>query len=237
MEWSELPGLFPMFPEPERWLPLLQRHWAMLEEAQDRVRVTAITAEDSVGRHYAEALETLRVAGELRGLHSFKSVIDLGTGGGYPGIPIACILPGTRVHLVEPLQKRADLLYEMAVELGLGEVIVHAERGEKAGHSPLRAMGDFVTARAVAQLPELLEYIAPLTAIGGLILLPKGSRLDDELRDAENAMKTFGCQVIDVIPMRPEISTLTKLLAMEKVSSTPGKYPRRTGLPGKRPVL
>ncbi len=113
LQWDHLPELFPAFPSPERWLPLLARHLAIVESARERARSTSVRPEDAIRRNYAESLEILRIAEECNG-SPFAAIADVGSGGGYPGIVIAVVRPDSTVHLIEPLQKRARLLQEMA---------------------------------------------------------------------------------------------------------------------------
>lgn len=235
LQWDDLPGLFPSFPTPGRWLPLLVRHLDLLEAARDRARSTAVSPEDAVRRNYAESLEILRIAEEAGG-GPFPSLADVGSGGGYPGLVIAIVRPGSAVHLVEPLQKRARLLEEMALALGLANVTVHPLRAEQAGRGPLRDSFSLVTARAVAELRELLEYTAPLAQPFGLLAIPKGSALDQERARAAHAMSELAVDPSAVVPMRPEISDLLRVSLFRKHHPTDSRYPRRPGLPGKRPL-
>jgi len=231
MEWIELPGLFPSIPTPGNWLPLLQHHHDLIEAAA--VRVSSVPPEEVVRRHYAEALETWRIATaeELP-----ARIVDVGSGGGFPGIVFASIAPDTHVDLVEPLRKRATLLNELVSGLGLTNVAVHPQRAEEAGRGPLREAADLGTARAVASLSELLEYVAPLVRPGGLIAFPKGSALRGELGAASSALKPLRCEVLDTVPMRPEVSETLAILRLRRTGEMPETYPRRTGIPAKRPL-
>lgn len=231
--WDALPALFPGLPDASRWLPLLQQHASLIEAAEHRVRVTAVRPEDAIRRQYAESLE---VADLARTLSAGGPAIDVGSGGGYPGMVLAIVMPAWQVHLVEPLRKRAALLEEMAAALGLANVQVHAMRAEEAGHGPLRELAPIVTARAVAEVRELLEYTAPLAAPGGHILLPKGSRAGDELAAAALALRELGCTVESQRAMRDGISDAARILVLRKGGNVAAKYPRRPGVPGKRPL-
>jgi 16S rRNA (guanine527-N7)-methyltransferase len=231
--WGQLPGLFPEFEDSDRWVPLLQRHLALVEAAAPIVRVTSVPRGEAVRRHYAECLELLRVASR-DGLPS--SVVDVGSGGGYPGLVIAAVLPDVPVTLVEPLKKRARLLVDMATALGLGSVEVLAERAEEAGRGPLRDAAELVTARAVAPLAELLEYTAPFARPGGRLVLAKGSGLVAELNAAAGALAELRCRLVSVTPARPSIASSLSFAVFEKLEATPERYPRRPGIPGKRPL-
>lgn len=235
MEWHELPALFPMFGDSARWLPLLQAHHDLIIEAEPYTRVTSVAHRDAVQRHYAESLETWRLAIEVAGRDP-GVVVDVGSGGGYPGMVFACLAPQTTVHLVEPLQKRARLLEATANALGLANVTVLAARAEDAGRGPLRGVAELVTARAVAPLAELLEYTVPFAALGGFLVLPKGSALEGELAHAHQAMAILGCMHRQTVPMRAAISENVVLACFEKTGETPASYPRRAGVPGKQPL-
>jgi 16S rRNA (guanine527-N7)-methyltransferase len=233
VEWDELPKLFPELPEPGRWLALLRRHAALVEQAAPRVRVSAVPAAEAIRRQYAESLELWRIVSR----HNRPStLVDVGSGGGFPGLVIACAAPEVAVTLVEPLQKRAALLGDMAAALDLTNVTVAPLRAEDAGRGPLRDGAQCVTARAVAEVRELLEYTAPLAAAGGTIALPKGSRLSEELAEAGHALRELACELVGVEPMRPQVSETVSVVLLRKVADTPERYPRRPGIPGKRPL-
>jgi 16S rRNA (guanine527-N7)-methyltransferase len=233
LAWNDLPRLFPEFESPARWLPLLQRHADLLANASERVRVSSVAPEETVRRHYAESLELLRIM-ELNG--PVSKLADVGSGGGYPGLVIAAVHPDAEVHLIEPLQKRARLLTELTGELGLSHVHVHPVRAEEAGRGALRDACPAVTARAVASLAELLEYTAPLTAPAGRIYLPKGSAFEDEMNASSAALEALDVSLEGRAPMRGEISERLLVSVFEKTAPTSERYPRRPGMPAKRPL-
>ena len=230
LEWEMLPSLFPDFAEPGRWLPLLRRHAELLAESP--VQTTTVTGEDVVARHYAESLEAYRLAGAPSG----GVVVDVGSGGGFPGLVIAAVAPGAEVHLVEARKKRAALLEELAATLGLDNVTAHGERAEEAGRGGLRDSANLVVARAVAPLPVLLEYTAPLAATGGTIAAVKGSRGEAELAESEAAMTALACEHTGTEGMREEVAGRMSVQLFRKTGPTPPRYPRRPGMPAKRPI-
>ena len=235
LTWADLPGLFPGFPGPDRWLPLLERHQRLLEAASARTRVTSVAPEDAVRRHFAESLELLRLTEAHHG-GEFTRCVDVGSGGGFPGLVIAIVHPELDVQLVEPLQKRAALLSDVAAALELSNVHVSAARAEDAGRGPLRASANLVTARAVAPLRELLEYTAPFASDGGLLALPKGSGLDDEVTAAAAAMDALGVRLAEVVPMRREVSDNVRVAIFHREGDLAPGFPRRAGTPGKKPL-
>lgn len=234
LSWDDLPGLFPEFEGPERWLPLLQRHAELVEGAAHHTRVTAVTGANAIRRQYAESLEVLRIARQFTA--TCDPYADVGSGGGYPGLVIAIVEPSLAVTLVEPLQKRARLLEAMAGELGLTNVRAFAGRAEDAGRRDLRESCALVTARAVAELRELLEYTAPLARTGGWIVLPKGTGAEAEVEEAARAITELNCAHRATVTMRPDVSDSGMAVVLEKLGPVSDRYPRRAGLPGKRPL-
>ena len=234
MNWDDLPVLFPEFDSPDRWLPLLEQHHALLLASAEHTRVTSVGAEDAVRRHYAESLEIWRTASTAAPGPALAT--DIGSGGGFPGLVAACVSPGVRFVLVEPLKKRARLLEQAAETLGLANVEVHALRAEEAGRGPLRDTAGIVVARAVASLPELLEYTAPFARTGGVIVLPKGSGLPEELEASVAAQRVLRCEYLGSTPMRPEVSETLSVALFRKTGATGARYPRRPGMPHQRPL-
>lgn len=222
-----------MFPDPDDWLPRLQQHAALLEAAADRVRTTSVSSDDIVGRHFAESLELLRLVEEDG---SGPPLIDVGPGGGFPGLVIAAVHTDWPITLVEPLKKRADLLVEIAAALNLENVAVEPLRAEEAGRSALRESGATVTARAVAPLPELLEYCAPLARVGGLLVLAKGEAWQSEREAAAHALHELGCEFEQAAPLRREVSQTPVALLIRKQRPVADRYPRRPGMARKRPL-
>lgn len=235
MNWHDLPDLFPTFEEPGRWLPLLERHAGLLEAAAEHTRVTSVEPAEAIQRHYAESLEIWRLL-RSDAIAPTDFVVDVGSGGGFPGMVAAAVSPERRFALIEPLKKRARLLEHLAGELGLGNVEVHALRAEEAGHGPLRDAAGVVTARAVAQLAELLEYTAPFACDEGVIGLPKGSGLQAELAASAKACHLLGCRLVANERMRQEISRTLSVVVFRKSGRTHKAYPRRPGLPHQKPL-
>lgn len=235
--WDDLGRLFPGDAGIEAAVPLLRRHWELVRGASEAGRLTAVEDAEAVRRQYAESLEVLRLVEAVRDPAAPPAVYaDVGPGGGWPGLVIACARPGWEVHLVEPLQKRARFLERAAAELGLARVRVYGERAEAAGRGPLRERCDVVTARAVAEVRVVLEYTAPLAAIGGLVALPKGSRLEEELAEAGVAMGRLGCELAGAPAMRAEVNAAVRVAMFRKTAPCPDAFPRRAGMPEKRPL-
>lgn len=231
--WDDLPPLFPELEDPGRWLPLLQQHASILEQHAPAIRTTSVGHEEMVGRHYAECLELLRI---VRGRLEPGPAADVGSGGGFPGLVFAAVEPEWPIALVEPLKKRARLLESAVEALGLRHVQVVALRAEEAGRTSLREQATLVTARAVAPMAELLEYCAPLARTGGLIALPKGTAVREDLAGARAAYDILHCELEEVVDVRPEVSATPYVVLLRKTGPVPEQYPRRPGAPRKRPI-
>lgn len=233
--WEELLELFAGFENGEEWLAVLKHHAAILEREKSRVRVSAVEGKDVIRRQYAESLEIARIASEAAS-GTPRLVVDVGSGGGFPGMVMAVVMRQADVVLVEPLKKRAALLAMAAEELGLRNVRVEAVRAEEAGRGWLRDRADVVTARAVAEVRELLEYTAPLARPGGLLVLAKGSASEEEIAAADGALRELECELSGVVGMREAVSEWGRVVLLGKNAMTPQRYPRRAGMPAKRPL-
>ncbi|HWQ15852.1 MAG TPA: 16S rRNA (guanine(527)-N(7))-methyltransferase RsmG [Roseiflexaceae bacterium] len=209
------------------------RYAAELRAWNKRTNLTAITDERGiVTRHF---LDSLRLA--LSWGDAPHSLVDVGAGAGFPGLPLKILRPGLRLTLVESVGKKAAFLEHIVAALGLREVEVLAARAEELGRDPRHREGyDVAAARAVAELRVLAEYLLPLCRVGGRMLAPKGAEVDDEVRRAERALAALGGRLLAVEPVAlPETEPRT-LVVVEKVAPTPAAYPRAVGVPARRPL-
>jgi 16S rRNA (guanine527-N7)-methyltransferase len=198
-----------------------------------RVNLTAISDEREVTiRHF---LDSLRCA--LSWGAAPASLVDVGAGAGFPGLPLKILRPELRLTLIESVEKKAAFLRHVAAELGLGNVQVVVGRAESAGRDPAhREQYDVAVARAVAELRVLAEYCLPLCRVGGRFLAPKGAQVADELARAQAAVELLGGHVIAVEGVElPGVEPRT-LVVIEKRAPTPAQYPRAAGVPAKRPL-
>ena len=167
-------------------------------------------------------------------------VADVGSGGGLPGVPLSVALPGARVALFESTGKKADFLRSAVRELQTEKTTVVQTRVEDAGREDrYRACFDLCTARAVAQLSVVAEYCVPLARIGGHVIAMKGDPDRAEIEAGREAAELLGARVEEIIkvPILPEIGAKERrLIVLEKVRSTPDRYPRKPGTPAKRPL-
>ena len=206
---------------------------AMLLDWNTRMDLTAVTEEDEMlDRHYVDSLTPLKVDGLIP---SGAFVVDVGTGAGLPGLPLAIARPDLRVTLLDAQQKRLIFLQAVVDALGLRNVTLLHARAEDAARRPdLRQRCDLATARAVAATPVLAEYLLPFVRPGGLALCWKGPALTAELPQARRAAAILGGTILDPIPTPfPGRDWQHYLLPIRKVSATPKKYPRKAGIPGR----
>ena len=165
-------------------------------------------------------------------------LIDIGTGAGFPGIPLKILYPNMKLTLVESVGKKAKFCQHIVRVLGLEQVeVIQAraeELGQKSGH---RERYDWAIARAVANLNVLSEYLLPLVRLGGTVLAQKGESGPAEAQSAEEAMKLLGGKLKQLIPVHlPSVAEDRYLVVVEKVAATPPKYPRKPGIPMKQPL-
>lgn len=201
----------------------LAAYLALLHEKNKVMNLTAITEpRDMALRHVMDSLALIK----LQLLHPGR-LLDVGTGGGTPGIPLAIAMPTLFVTLNEPMQKRCDFLRLAAEDLENAAVL--QGRAEELAKAPLRESFDFVTARAVANLRQLAEYCLPYVKVGGYFLPMKAGEVTAELREAKNAIGTLGGVIEEVKTYEvPGEGALRSVPVIRKVRPTDAKYPRRT---------
>lgn len=213
----------------------------LLFNANQTTNLTAVR--DLAGIERRLILESLRLVPPLRALpipgdSGRRSLIDLGTGGGLPGLVLAIACPEFNVFLLDATGKKVAFLNNVIRTLGLGNTTTIHARAEEAGHQPRYRTGfDIVSARAVATLPALLELGLPLLRKGGHLLLPKGSAIDDELAAGRRAARLLGGEIVTA-DLLPDVgSTIeTRLVTARKSLPTPATYPRRSGIPSRSPL-
>lgn len=203
----------------------------------ERVNLTAITErEDVFSKHFLDSLSITALIDP----RSFPglSLIDIGTGAGFPGLPIAIAFPEARVTLVDSLRKRVDFLEDTIRLLGLENVrAFHARAEEFARIETEREKYDIVCSRAVARLNVLAEYCIPLAKKGGYFIAYKAERAGEELEEGKKAVQVLGGRIDQVISFQlPGTDYNRTLVQVIKESHTSGKYPRKAGTPAKNPI-
>ena len=165
-------------------------------------------------------------------------LIDVGTGAGFPGIPLKILYPNLKLTLVESVGKKAMFCQHIVSVLGLEQVDVIQARAEDLGQNPQhREKYDCAVARAVANLSVLSEYLIPLVKVGGAVLAQKGESGPAEAQSAEKAMKLLGGKLEQLIQVNlPGVADDRYLVVIDKVAATPPQYPRKAGMPGKEPL-
>ncbi len=202
---------------------------------KSRANLTAITAIEAVEvRHFLDSLSVLSAVNPPQG----ASLIDVGTGAGFPGVPLRLVRPDLRLTLLEATGKKIAFLQHLATLLGIeGVQFLHA-RAEEAGQMPdQREQYDVVVARAVAHMPVLAEYLLPLVRVGGQCVAMKGESAEREVREAANALRILGGRVAQLTSVNlPDVAEPHYLIVIDKIAATPRPYPRKPGTPAKKPL-
>ncbi len=206
-----------------------------LRSWNQRYNLTAITDPDEINiKHFIDSLSCLQV-------ERFRppgNVIDVGTGAGFPGIPLKIVYPQFKMTLVESIGKKMEFCRHVISSLGLDGIDFVQARAEHIGKKVAhREQYDWAIARAVAILPVLLEYLLPLIKLGGGAIVQKGETGPAEAHSAEKALSVLGGEIKQVLPVElPRVTEPRYLIVVDKVACTPEKYPRKPGIPAKRPL-
>lgn len=212
---------------------LFSRYAQTLVEWNQKVNLTAITDDEGIAvKHFADSLLPLTK-------FDFKEscrLIDVGTGAGFPSVPMKLVRPDIQLTLLDSLEKRLNFLRNLCGELGIDAATVHA-RAEDAGRQErYRERFDVATSRAVASMAELAEYCLPLVKVGGVALALKGSSGGEEAAAAKTAIALCGGSLEQVVEYKLPNGDMRSLVILRKVSSTPPKYPRNSAQMAKKPL-
>jgi 16S rRNA (guanine527-N7)-methyltransferase len=199
-----------------------------------RVNLTAITTrEEIVLKHF---LDSLTVARALR--DPPDTLIDIGSGAGFPGLALKIAFPALRVTLIEATGKKVEFLKHVIATMHLRDAFAIHARAEDLARDPAhREKYDAAVARAVADLATLLEYALPFVRVGGMFIAQKGIAVEEEVRRASRALDALGGRVREIAPVELPGLEPRHLIVVEKVAATPAKYPRRAGVPEEKPIL
>ena len=217
---------------PQDGIPALKRFGEMLVEKNKVMNLTAITEPADVATlHFLDSVALLKEV-DLSG----KTVVDVGTGAGFPGMPLRIVCPAIRMTLLDSLNKRIDFLKEVCDELGYTDVdCVHGRAEEFAAKH--RESFDFATSRAVANFQLLTELCLPLVKVGGTFIAMKSVESDEELKAAEKAISILGGQVDRTVDYQiPGTDVTHRLVFIKKIKETPKKYPRAFAKIKKNPL-
>ena len=221
----------------QQQLERFHRFYELLIEWAERVSLTAVKDEEGVQRrHFLESAALLRVAQDEGFSMRDRLLIDVGSGSGIPGIPLKILEPSLRLTLVEAKQRKAEFLQAVLPELGMTDVLVIPRRAEEVGHDPRhREQYDFAVAKALAPMRTLAELTLPFVRMGGLVLAPKGKEAEAEAKDAAIALETLKGTLRGIFDL-PLSEPPQKVIIVDKDLPTPHRFPRRPGVPAKRPL-
>ncbi|OGN97258.1 MAG: 16S rRNA (guanine(527)-N(7))-methyltransferase [Chloroflexi bacterium RBG_13_51_36] len=214
-------------------------YYQELIEWNKKINLTAITDCSSVQvKHFLDSLTIALVLHEGEVARPDFSIVDIGTGAGFPGVPLKILFPQPRLVLIEPTTKKTAFLHHIIRKLELENVEVLNSGAEEAAHLPLyREQFTLVLSRAVALLPTLVELTLPFCRLGGRFIAQKKGEIAQEIDKAEKAIATLGGKLSQIEKIElDEFDDARYLVIIDKICFTPGKYPRRTGVPRRRPL-
>ncbi|MEG0813605.1 MAG: 16S rRNA (guanine(527)-N(7))-methyltransferase RsmG [Clostridium sp.] len=212
------------------------KYYEMLVEWNDKVNLTAITQMDEViTKHFVDSLAINKVIVDIR--EKEYSLIDVGTGAGFPGIPLKIVFPNLKITLLDSLNKRVKFLDEVIKELKLTDIFTIHGRAEDFGHDNVsRETFDFSVSRAVANIATLSEYCMPFVKVGGYFISYKSGKIEEELEAGKKAIKKLGGEVETVINFELPNADERSFVKIKKLNKLSKLYPRKAGLPSKEPL-
>ena len=221
----------------DRQMNQFYEYYQLLLQWNKVMNLTAITElEEVVTKHFVDSLALVKVLD--REILDGMKVLDLGTGAGFPGIPIKITFPGVKMVLLDSLNKRIKFLDEVIERLGLEDIrVIHGRAEDYGRDGQYREMFDLCVSRAVANLATLSEYCIPFVRIGGYFVPYKSGNVQDEISQAKGALKLLGGRVEDIAEfMLPGSKMSRALIKIRKTDGTAKRYPRKAGMPGKEPL-
>lgn len=217
----------------EEQLNQFYEYMNLLLEWNEKINLTAITDPNEVIlKHFIDSLTINKYIKEN------NTLADVGTGAGFPGIPLKILRPDLKITLVDSLNKRINFLNEVINKLNLVNIeTVHSRIEDFGKDKKYRESFDFVTARAVANLAVLSEYLLPIAKVGGQCVCMKGSSVEEELSNGKNAIKVLGGKIKNIDEfVLPDSDMSRNVIIIDKIKNTPNKYPRKAGIPVKEPL-
>ena len=210
------------------------RYMNLLIEWNEKINLTAIVKpEEIILKHFVDCLTIEKY------IEKNSKVIDVGTGAGFPGIPLKIIREDLEITLVDSLNKRLVFLNEIIINLNLNKIhIIHSRAEELGKDKNYREKFDVATSRAVANLSTLSEYLIPFVKIGGKCIVMKSADIDKEIEKAKKAIKILGGKIVskDIFNL-PKSNLGRSVIMIQKIGNTPKNFPRKPGTPAKEPIL
>jgi len=205
----------------------------LLLEWNEKINLTAITdVNDIILKHFIDSMTIVKY------LKENNTMIDVGTGAGFPGIPIAIIDKTKKITLLDSLNKRINFLNEVSRELNINNIeTIHGRAEELGQNKKYREYYDVAVSRAVANMTTLLEYLLPFVKVGGICICMKGSDIEQELDQSKFAIKELGGEILSKEKFELPSSDMERnIIIIKKIKPTPNKYPRKAGMPSKMPI-
>ena len=218
-------------------LEQFEQYERLLVEWNEKFNLTSITDYTGIQlKHFLDSLSAAPIL--LRAGVNGKDLLDVGAGAGFPGMALAIALPDLRVMLLEATGKKVRFLDEVTRELGLQNVTnVHGRAEEFAHAAKQRERFHFVTARALAPMPTLVEYALPFVRVGGMLVAYKAVDAEQETNAAKRGIEMLGGRVREVVPVKlADLDDVRQLVVIDKLKATPNLYPRAGGLPKRKPL-